>query len=170
MTGPQLSLGYWQEEETTRKAFVRLPGRPGVYYRTGDRVRRQTPGKPLIYLGRVDSQIKVLGHRVELGEVESAVRKASGLDGVVALGWPMTASGAEAIEVFLQGEEVDVKSLLAEIKRKLPPYMVPRNIHVLRHLPLNANGKFDRAALHKKLDEAPPNKRERGEPLPAIKG
>jgi amino acid adenylation domain-containing protein len=170
MTGPQLSLGYWQDEERTRKAFVRLPGRPGVYYRTGDRVRRQTPGKPLTYLGRVDSQIKVLGHRVELGEVESAVRKASGLEGVVALGWPMTASGAEAIEVFLQAEEADVKSLLAEIKRKLPPYMVPRNIHVLRHLPLNANGKFDRAALHKKLDEAPPNKRERGEPLPAIKG
>ena len=170
VTGPQLSLGYWQEEETTRKAFVRLPGKPGVYYRTGDRVRRQTPGKPLIYLGRVDSQIKVLGHRVELGEVESAVRKASGLDGVIALGWPMTASGAEAIEVFLQAEEVDVKSLLAEIKRKLPPYMVPRNIHVLSHFPLNANGKFDRAALRKKLDEAPPNKRERGEPLPAIKG
>ena len=170
VTGPQLSLGYWQEEETTRKAFVRLPDKPGVYYRTGDRVRRQTPGKPLIYLGRVDSQIKVLGHRVELGEVESAVRKASGLEGVVALGWPMTASGAEAIEVFLQAEEADVKSLLAEIKRKLPPYMVPRNIHVLRHFPLNANGKFDRAALHKKLDEAPPNKRERGEPLPAIKG
>src|SRR5262245_12166935 len=170
VTGPQLSLGYWQEEETTRKAFVRLPAKPGVYYRTGDRVRRQTPGKPLIYLGRVDSQIKVLGHRVELGEVESAVRKASGLDGVVALGWPMTASGAEAIQVFLQAEEVDVKSLLAEIKRKLPPYMVPRNTHVLSHFPLNANGKFDRAALRKKLDEAPPNKRERGEPLPAIKG
>jgi acyl-coenzyme A synthetase/AMP-(fatty) acid ligase len=170
VTGPQLSLGYWQEEERTRKAFVRLPGRPGVYYRTGDRVRRQTPGKPLIYLGRVDSQIKVLGHRVELGEVESAVRKASGLDGVVALGWPMTASGAEAIEVFLQAEEVDVKSLLAEIKRKLPPYMVPRNIRPLSRFPLNANGKFDRSALLKKLEEAPPNKRERGEPLPAING
>ena len=77
MTGPQLSLGYWQDEERTRKAFVRLPGRPGVYYRTGDRVRRQTPGKPLTYLGRLDSQIKVLGHRVELAEVESAVRKAA---------------------------------------------------------------------------------------------
>jgi len=170
MTGPQLSLGYWQEEETTRKAFVRLPGKPGVYYRTGDRVRRQASGKPLTYLGRLDGQIKVLGYRVELGEVEAAVRKASGFDGVVALGWPTTASGAQAIEVFIQAEEVDVKSLLAEIKGKLPPYMVPRNIHALSHFPLNANGKFDRAALRKKLDEAPPNKRERGDPLPAIKG
>jgi non-ribosomal peptide synthetase component F len=160
MTGPQLSLGYWQDEERTRKAFVRLPGRPGVYYRTGDRVRRQT-GKPLTYLGRVDSQIKVLGHRVELGEVESAVREASGLEGVVALGWPMTASGAEGIEVFLQADDVNLKSLLAEIKRELPPYMVPRNIRLLRHLPLNANGKFDRGALFKKLEEASPSQPER---------
>jgi amino acid adenylation domain-containing protein len=170
VTGPQLSLGYCQEEERTRKAFVRLPGKPGVYYRTGDRVRRQASGKPLTYLGRLDGQIKVFGHRVELGEVEAAVRKASGFDSVVALGWPTTTSGAEGIEVFLQADDVNLKSLLAEIKRKLPPYMVPRNIHVLSHFPLNANGKFDRAALRKKLDEAPPNKRERGEPVPAIKG
>ena len=67
----------------------------------------------------------------------------------------MASSGAEAIEVFLQAEEADVKSLLAEIKRKLPPYMVPRNIRLLRHLPLNANGKLDRGALLKKLEGSP---------------
>ena len=166
MTGPQVSLGYWRDEERTRKAFVRLPGRPGVYYRTGDRVRHQAPGKPLTYLGRLDCQIKVLGHRVELGEVESAVRRVSGLNGVVAFGWPMTASGAEAIEVFLQAEDVDVKSLLAEIKRKLPPYMVPRNIRPLSRFPLNANGKFDRGALLKKLEEAPAIQPERVERTP----
>jgi amino acid adenylation domain-containing protein len=154
MTGPQLTLGYWQDEERTRKAFVTVPGRRGIYYRTGDRVRRAAADKPLVYLGRLDSQIKVLGHRVELGEVESAVREASGLDGVVAFGWPMTASGAEAIEVFLQADDVDVKSLLDEIKRRLPPYMVPRNIRLLSHFPLNANGKFDRGALRKKLEES----------------
>jgi amino acid adenylation domain-containing protein len=155
MTGPQLSLGYWQDEERTRKAFVTVPGRRGIYYRTGDRVRRQASGKPLTYLGRLDSQIKVLGHRVELGEVESAVREASGLDRIVAFGWPMAASGAEAIEVFVQADDVDVKSLLDEIRRRLPPYMVPRNIRLLSHFPLNANGKFDRGALRKKLEESP---------------
>ena len=153
MTGPQLSLGYWHDEEKTRQAFVSLPGRSGTYYRTGDRVRRRAPGKPLLYLGRLDSQIKVLGHRVELGEVESAVRKASGLDGVVALGWPMTESGAEAIEVFLQTDDFDIKPLLENLKTKLPPYMVPRNIRLLSHFPLNANGKFDRGVLLKKLEE-----------------
>ena len=153
MTGPQLSLGYWQDEERTRKAFVRLPGRPGVYYRTGDRVRRQTPGKPLTYLGRLDSQIKVLGHRVELGEVESAVRKASGLDGVVALGWPMTESVAEAIVLFLEADTFDTFSLVAELRSKLPPYMAPSNIRLLSSFPLNSNGKFDRQRLLKILQD-----------------
>jgi len=147
MSGPQLCLGYWQDEERTRRAFVTIPGKRGIYYRTGDRVRRQAPDKPLTYLGRLDSQIKVLGHRVELGEVESAVREASGLDGAVAFGWPMTASGAEAIEVFLQTEDFDTKELLEKLRTKLPLYMVPRNIRLLRHFPLNANGKFDRKAL-----------------------
>jgi acyl-coenzyme A synthetase/AMP-(fatty) acid ligase len=164
MTGPQLCLGYWNDQEKTKRAFVAVPGEVGkCYYRTGDRVRRRAAGEPLLYLGRLDSQIKVLGHRVELGEVESAVREASGLDGVVALGWPMTASGADAIEVFLQTDDFDTKPLLEKLKTKLPLYMVPRNIRLLSHFPLNANGKFDRSALLKKLGEpAPTELKERG--------
>jgi amino acid adenylation domain-containing protein len=157
MTGPQLSLGYWHDEEKTRRAFVAVPGRNGMYYRTGDRVRRRAPGKPLVYLGRLDSQIKVLGHRVELGEVESAVREASGLDGVVALGWPMTESGADGIEVFLETDDFNTKRLLEELKMRLPLYMVPRNVRLLARFPLNANGKYDRGALLTKLKVDPPN-------------
>jgi amino acid adenylation domain-containing protein len=154
MTGPQLSLGYWQDEEKTRLAFVHVPGRNGTYYRTGDRVRRAAPDKPLVYLGRLDSQIKVLGHRVELGEVEAAVREASGLDGVVALGWPMTGSGADAIELFLEVDGFDTKALVHELKHKLPVYMLPRNVRILRRFPLNANGKYDRKALQMILQNA----------------
>jgi amino acid adenylation domain-containing protein len=154
MTGPQLCLGYWRDAEKTRRAFVTPPDRAGTYYRTGDRVQRRGPGSPLLYLGRLDSQIKVLGHRVELGEVESAVREASGLDGVVALGWPMTPSGADAIEVFLQMDNFDTKELAEKLKARLPVYMVPRNIRVLRQFPLNANGKFDRKALQMILENA----------------
>ncbi len=155
MTGPQLCLGYWHDEEKTRRAFVAVPGKAGAYYyRTGDRVRRRGAGRPLVYLGRLDSQIKVLGHRVELGEVEAAVRDTSGLDGVVALGWPMTASGADAIEVFLQTEEFDTKALLETLRARLPLYMVPRNIRLLRQFPLNANGKYDRKALQMILENS----------------
>jgi amino acid adenylation domain-containing protein len=155
MTGPQLCLGYWHDEEKTRRAFVALSDKSGAYYyRTGDRVRRSGPGKPLLYLGRLDNQIKVLGHRVELGEVESAVREASGLDGVVALGWPMTASGADGIEVFVQSNDFDTKELLEKLRTRLPLYMVPRNIRLVPRFPLNANGKYDRKALQTILENA----------------
>jgi amino acid adenylation domain-containing protein len=147
MTGPQLSLGYWQDDEKTREAFTTGADRNGTYYRTGDRVRRPAVNKPLVYLGRLDNQIKVLGHRVELGEIEAAVRQVSGLEGVVALGWPTTESGADGIEVFLEADGFDTNALAIQLKEKLPVYMLPRNLLVLRRFPLNANGKYDRKAL-----------------------
>jgi amino acid adenylation domain-containing protein len=147
VTGPQLSLGYWQDEEKTRQAFFHVAGKNGTYYRTGDRVRRSAVNGPLVYLGRLDNQIKVLGHRVELGEVEAAVRQVSGLEGVVALGWPTTESGADGIEVFLETASFDTRALVSQLKGKLPVYMLPRNVLVLRRFPLNANGKYDRKAL-----------------------
>jgi amino acid adenylation domain-containing protein len=154
MTGPQLSLGYWQDEEKTRQAFVPVAGKNGAFYRTGDRVRRSALNGPLVYLGRLDNQIKVLGHRIELGEIEAAVRQVAGLEGVVALGWPMTESGADGIEVFLETDSFDARVLMNQLKGKLPAYMLPRNVLVLRRFPLNANGKYDRKALQLILENS----------------
>jgi amino acid adenylation domain-containing protein len=148
ISGPQLSLGYWQDEKKTREMFVSVPGKTDIYYKTGDRVVRGSgPDKPLLYLGRVDSQVKVLGHRVELAEIEAATREASGLDGVVALGWPRTESGADGIAVFLEADNFDTTILVRQLERKLPGYMLPRNVRVLNRFPLNTNGKYDRKAL-----------------------
>jgi len=146
MTGPQLSRGYWCDEEKTRRAFVSVAGRSDIYYRTGDRVRRAAPNKPLVYLGRLDSQVKVLGHRVELGEVEAVVRSLSRVDAVVALAWP-NGSNADGIELFLEAEKFDTEPLMKQLKAKLPYYMVPRRIWTLPRLPLNPNGKYDRKTL-----------------------
>jgi len=150
MTGPQVSQGYWCDEEKTRRAFVSIAGRKGIYYRTGDRVRRSAPHRPVVYLGRLDNQIKVLGHRVELGEVEAAVRGISGVNAIVAFGWP-AGDNADRIELFLEADTFDTELLLNELKRKLPSYMVPRKIRVLPRFPLSANGKYDRHALEKIL-------------------
>ena len=100
----------------------------------------------------MDNQVKVLGHRVELGEIEAIVRQESRVDGVVAVGWPILPSGAGGIEVFLQTEYMDTASLHSCLAARLPAYMVPRRIHVLPVFPLNANGKFDRRALIRKLE------------------
>ena len=101
----------------------------------------------MTYLGRVDHQFKILGYRVELGEVEAALRDASGIDAVVAVGWPRTTSGATGIVAFFGDLEVDTAAVLERVRARLPAYMVPRRCERLRTLPLNANGKFDRRAL-----------------------
>jgi amino acid adenylation domain-containing protein len=153
INGPQVSLGYWRDPEKTAAAFLAPPGKAEVFYRTGDRVRRPVGDGPLTYLGRTDFQIKVVGHRVELGEVEAVVRKMSGLDGAIAIGWPLTSTGATGIEMFLEGEVPDKEQLRTAVAALLPDYMVPRRFHCMAQLPRNVNNKFDRKAMMKLLEE-----------------
>jgi non-ribosomal peptide synthetase component F len=148
MTGPQLTLGYYRDPERTAAAFVEPEGRQDVYYRTGDRVRRPLPGKPLVYLGRMDNQIKIQGYRVELGEIEAVVREEAGVDVAIAVGWPVTTSGADGVVAFMLGDEgMDTDELRGRVNARLPPYMQPGQIRVIADFPLNANGKVDRRAL-----------------------
>jgi len=152
MAGPQVAPGYWRNATATAKAFVQPPDEDRTFYRTGDRVRRPLGNGPLTYIGRVDHQIKVLGHRVELGEVESTLRAEPGVSEAVAVGWPVTPSGADSIVAFVTGAEVDPAALKREAQRVLPAYAVPRDIRVVSQLPLNTNGKVDRQVLKSWLD------------------
>jgi len=156
MTGPQLTLGYYRDAERTAAAFVVPPGRAEVYYRTGDRVRRPAPGKPLVYLGRVDNQIKIQGYRVELGEVEAVLRQEAGVETAVAIGWPATASGADGIVGFIGVEAADTEAIRQRVIARLPAYMHPSEIRPVAHWPLNANGKIDRRALRDSMTAGTP--------------
>jgi amino acid adenylation domain-containing protein len=151
LSGPQVVQGYWHDEEVTARSFVSVDGRP--CYRTGDRVRRPDGDGPLLYLGRLDNQIKVLGHRVELGEVEAAIREETGIDAVAAVGWPRSPTGAAGIAAFVAETQLDVASLKERLGARLPSYMVPRELRLLPDLPVNANGKWDRGALIRLLEE-----------------
>jgi amino acid adenylation domain-containing protein len=147
MSGPQVTLGYWNNPKKTSEAFLRPPGRRDIFYRTGDLVRRPNDGEPIVYLGRIDHQIKIRGLRVELGEVEAVLRVAAGVEHVVALGWPITSDGAQGIVAFLETPSADVNAVLETAKKHLPDYMVPRRVYTLGEFPLNANEKVDRKAL-----------------------
>lgn len=147
ISGDQVTPGYWKNPERTVQAFVRLPGRDAVYYRTGDLVRQDAPDKPIVFLGRLDHQVKISGVRIELGEIEQALRDAIGTDEVVAVGWPLTPSGAGGVVGFVARLDVDVADVLERLKGVLPSVMVPRELHLLAEFPLNANGKIDRKAL-----------------------
>lgn len=147
MTGPQVARGYWQDAEKTNAAFVVPPGHSKVYYRTGDRVKRDSSTGPMLYLGRVDGQIKVQGYRVELGEIEAVLRKAAGVDTAIALGYPEGINGADGVIAFVAESAVDEQSVRDVVQQHLPSYMQPTEYHWLSSFPLNANGKVDRGAL-----------------------
>jgi acyl-CoA synthetase (AMP-forming)/AMP-acid ligase II len=105
----------------------------------------------MTYLGRLDHQIKVRGVRVELGEVEAALRDATGVDAVVAVGWPRSATGFDGVVAFVGSTGVDVDAARAALEARLPQHMVPRRFELLDELPLNQNGKFDRKRLTESL-------------------
>ncbi|MFF5019739.1 amino acid adenylation domain-containing protein [Streptomyces sp. NPDC001165] len=119
-----------------------VPG-PGHWYRTGDRVVRQAG--VLVHLGRLDNQVKVRGHRVELGELEVALLEEPGVLEAAAV--PVEDVSGTALRLCYVGESCEPEALLARLRERLPPYMVPAELVRLAALPLNANGKVDRRAL-----------------------
>jgi amino acid adenylation domain-containing protein len=150
IAGAQTSPGYWRDAQKTAERFVDLPA--GRFYRTGDRVIQLANGE-YACLGRVDHQIKVLGFRVELGEIEAVLQKDQRVVQAVALGWPVIDGSAQSIVAFVSGAGLDSQALLATCRAALGDYMVPSAIHIVDEMPLNANGKVDRGALQKRLEQ-----------------
>ncbi|MEU0008768.1 amino acid adenylation domain-containing protein [Streptomyces sp. NPDC006314] len=136
-----------------RAAAVDAPEAPDdrLWYRTGDRVRLGEEG--LTHLGRLDHQVKVRGYRLELGEVESELRAHPSVRDAVALTLPGP-GGETRLAAACTGDDVDPADVLAELRARLPEYMVPDTLTVLADLPLNTNGKIDRRALRDTLTTA----------------
>ena len=150
VAGPQVAGGYHGDPDATAASFVVPPGRRQLFYRTGDRVREAHDGT-LSYLGRFDHQVKVRGYRVELGEVEAALREVPGVEGAVAVPWPLSATGAAGIVAFLTGSGLEPVAIRSRVGETLQSHAVPHAIHVLSELPRNPNGKIDRGALQELL-------------------
>lgn len=152
--GPQTAPGYWCDATRTAERFVPIEvgvSDTRIFYRTGDRVARQPSGE-YAYLGRVDHQIKVHGYRVELGEIEAAILQHPGIVAAAAIGWPLEGGSPEGIVAFAVGKDVEPEVVRDALRVKLPGYMLPARVLILDSLPLNVNGKTDRAALQSMLD------------------
>ncbi|HEY6476910.1 MAG TPA: amino acid adenylation domain-containing protein [Polyangia bacterium] len=153
IAGVQLALGYHRDAERTAQKFVRLDGER--WYLTGDQAMTDADGR-LFFLGRLDNQVKVRGHRVELEEVEAHLRAISGVEAVAVVAWPVRDGSADGLVAFLAGELDDrVAGLRNALRARLPPHMVPAAIHIVDALPLTANGKVDRKALQAGLEPPP---------------
>ncbi|MFP2902304.1 condensation domain-containing protein, partial [Corallococcus sp. 4LFB] len=149
--GDGLALGYLGRPELTAEKFVPHPFsmEPGArLYRTGDQVK-QLPDGSVVFLARLDSQVKVRGFRIELGEVESALGQCKGVaeNTVIAR---EDSPGIKRLVAYVGAPEATrptVDALRAELKTRLPEYMVPAAFVMLESLPLTPNGKVDRKAL-----------------------
>lgn len=151
-----LSRGYLGDEALTRARYLRDDVEPDVCrYRTGDLGARDATGA-VRYHGRVDDQVKISGHRVELGEVEAAIHACDGVEQVVVL--PRGDAGPETLVAYVAGP-ADERSLRAQLATRLPPYMIPAVFVAVPAMPLSPNGKIDRKAL-RALAVAPRARRE----------
>ncbi|MCG8443812.1 MAG: AMP-binding protein, partial [Caulobacterales bacterium] len=147
--GPNVGLGYFNDEERTRQAFVQDPTEPRarhIMYRTGDLVELADDGY-VHFRGRADNQIKHMGYRIELEEIEAAFNRLESVDEAAVI-YRKTGEAGGAIIAFVGcREEADGRALIEEVRASLPPYMVPKQVRVMAALPKNANGKIDRAHL-----------------------
>ncbi len=149
--GAGIARGYLNQPELTREKFISLPNLESPVsglqslYRTGD-LARFLPDGNIEYRGRADSQIKIRGMRVELSEIENAIRETSNVNEAIVVAQAEELSGARLI-AYVTPARVDVKSLRAQLQQKLPPHMIPSAFVTLDELPHNSSGKVDRRAL-----------------------
>lgn len=152
LLGPQVGLGYWRDPERTAAAFVPNPLNPAhaeIIYRTGDLVCADQAGM-IWFKGRKDNQIKHMGYRIELEEIDAALYALPGVtEAAAAYVRKRAAFGhiVAAVAGVADGERVR-----ADLGKRLPPYMVPDQVVVLERLPKNANGKISRAAVGELFD------------------
>ncbi len=147
--GAGLALGYYRDEKATRARFIEHPTLGERLYRTGDWGRYWNDGT-IEFLGRRDTQIKIRGHRIELGDIEAALRRHPNVReaAVVALGPPAQERRLVAFYVARDGGQgLEVETLRRFLGKQLPAYMVPGELRALDSLPLTANGKVNRRLL-----------------------
>ncbi|MEC3978306.1 non-ribosomal peptide synthetase [Amycolatopsis sp. H20-H5] len=144
LSGPRLAAGYLDRPGLTAQRFVADPfGEPGTrLYRTGDQVR-WSPEGVLEFTGRVDRQVKLRGYRVELGEIESVLRRCPGVTAAAVLLRDDETIGQRLVAYYVAADDT-VRDAAAEA---LPEFMIPAEFVKIDALPLTPNGKLDTAAL-----------------------
>jgi len=147
--GAGVARGYHNRPELTAERFVDDPFNPGQkIYRSGDFARILSDGE-IEYIGRKDEQVKIRGHRIEIGEIETALLKLELIDDAVVLA-SKNQLGEYELSAYVICENPDglnVSELRSQLQAQLPAYMVPGYFIALNTFPLTSNGKLDKKAL-----------------------
>ncbi len=155
--GVPLALGYYGRPDLTSERFVANPFVDGeVIYRTGD-LGRWLPDGTIEFMGRIDDQVKVRGHRVEPGEIETAISRFPMIQ-AAAVAFVGTDAGLKRLVAYVvsRGGALDMRALRSHLEEQLPEYMVPDAYVQLASLPLSPAGKVQRRLLPPPADAVPP--------------
>ena len=151
--GTSLALGYWNDPEKTDKAFVQNPLNthyPELIYRTGDVVYKNDSGE-IIFAGRKDHQIKHLGYRIDLGEIEHVIVNCfDTIDNACVI---YDQDKKEINLLYESDNEISAAEFRKKLMNFLPKYMVPTQLLMYKKLPRNPNGKIDRNLLSKEVSD-----------------
>jgi acyl-coenzyme A synthetase/AMP-(fatty) acid ligase len=157
ISGPQVTQGYLNDPELTRRRYPELL-HPEIgmsaWYLTGDEGYQDSSGT-FHFLGRRDNQVKYLGHRVELEEIEHHLREISGSAEAAVIAWPVKEGLVQGLVGFIGSGHVGVRSVEREMKSRFPRQLVPTSIVLVERMPRNRHGKIDRAQLRGLLEKAP---------------
>ncbi|MGB5927695.1 MAG: amino acid adenylation domain-containing protein, partial [Cyclobacteriaceae bacterium] len=143
--GDMVAKGYLNKKKLTREKFINNPFGDGRLYCTGDLTKWNQDGL-IDFLGRIDNQVKIRGHRVELGEIESQIESHLLVDRAVV--FLLEVPGGEQLIAFVGGsKELSLSDLTSYIKDRVPNYMVPAHFQIVNEWPHTSSGKIDRKAL-----------------------
>ncbi|CUB25616.1 Tyrocidine synthase 3 [Bacillus subtilis] len=147
ISGAGVARGYWNRPGLTAEKFVHNPFAPGtIMYKTGDLAKRLRDGN-LIYLGRIDEQVKIRGHRIELGEVEAAMHKVEAVQKAVVIAREEEDGLQQLCAYYVSNKPITIAEIREQLSQELPDYMIPSHYVQLEQLPLTSNGKINRKAL-----------------------
>lgn len=150
--GTSLALGYYNNPQKTADAFLQNPLNshyPETIYCTGDVVYENERGE-IMYVGRIDSQIKHNGYRIELGEIETAILGSNLVDNCCVL---YNNKEKQIVLVYQAEQELNIAALRKAIGEKIPKYMLPTEYHREEVLKQNTSGKIDRAFYNKQVNK-----------------
>ncbi len=152
LRGSQVIGGYFNNPESTAKSFIQIPGKGNkLWYKTGDLIIEETGN--LFFLGRLDSEVKVNGFRVNLQEIDYIVMRASGSEFVASVSYSKENDGVNKLYSFVcpaQNKNISEPEIISSCKEKLPWYMIPEKVFIIEEMPLNKNGKIDKRKLIEK--------------------
>ena len=143
--GDGIARGYINNEDLTKQKFIKNPFGKGLIYKTGDQVKWLPDGN-IVFLSRLDKQIKLHGFRIELEEIDTNILKYNGIKQSISV--LLEVHNQKAICSYISSDEqIDIDNLKTFLANYLPDYMIPKYIMQINHLPLTISGKLDRKAL-----------------------